>query len=301
MPEKKRDGEEKIQDKLDNLDARGFFPAPGEMAEDFLARAEKMIPSLSSGALPDDPLLRDAIPMPREILREGASRTESRFGFTLDSVRGFFPAKNLGFLWGGYTLAGEDGRSFFLLRREFIKKKRWLFYDRAELLAHEQCHAARAPVPAGGDDPYDEFFAYRTSDSALRRYLGSCFRSQADSLLFLSGILLLMAAEFLVFSGIAPELPLSLFLFLTLLWPAILFCRNQRTRNTFFRAEQKLKNAGFLRAEAILFRAAPPEIEAIADAPEEETGKMAEGFAAKELRWQIALRRFAKKSASPLE
>lgn len=298
MPDKNRDGKEKIQDRLDTLDARGFFPLPGETADAFLARAEKMLPLLSGGPLPDEPLFRNASPIPREILLEGAERTQSLFGFTLDSVRGFFPARNLGPLWGGYAVCDENGQTFFLLRKEFLKKKQWLFYERAELLAHEQCHAARTAV---GDDPYDELFAYQTSHSSLRRSLGGCFRTQADSILFLAGIFLLMTAEILVFSGIAPDLPLPLFLFLSLLWPAILLCRNRRTRNRYSRAERKLKKAGFQQAGAILFRATAEEIETIADTPEEKTAETAAAFARKELRWKIALRRFSKKSASALE
>lgn len=265
----------------DLLDANGFLPRPGENRDDFLARALQ-----TPYEKPDlDESFTGAIPLNRSILAEGAERTSALYGFSALHVPGYALKKGFGILWGGCTLSDEHDRAVFALRAPFARKKRWFIYNRSELLAHEQCHAARTPL---NDNVYEEYFAYQTSEKALRRYLGNCFRSAADSILFLAGLIPLFAVEAAYIAGFF--LPLWPFAILAALYPAFLLIRNQMARNTLNRAKIKLSVAGYQQVMPLLFRATAEEIRMIANSM--DLPALLQEWQKKELRWTIALRRF---------
>lgn len=272
---------------IEALDRRGIFARPGESRADFLVRANGL-----QNCVPDpaDPELADALPMPPEILREGAARTEALYGFAADFAPGYFSPHGFGLLWAGCAVEDDAGRIFFLLRSEFAHRKRWLLYDRAEILAHEQCHAARAVL---ADHEFEEHFAYLTSSSALRRFAGNWFRTRRDSLFFLAGTGVLLAAEILAAARILPDLWLWPFVLIALAAPAFLFLRNTGTRKTYFQAKEHLAAAGFDRPDAMLFRATTPEIRRIARTETAAIPALLAEWAEKELRWHCGIRRFA--------
>lgn len=275
----------------DALDASGVIPAPGETLSAFLERAEaelKAPPFDVSG----DPDFKDAEPIPPEILAEGTECTERLFGFAIPRVPGYFVKHGMGLLWGGFTIEDEHGRVCFALRDSFRTRRRWFLYDRAELLAHEQCHAARTPL---GDDAYEEMLAYMTSEkNFLRRYLGGCFRSRAGSVAVCVFLAVLFAAELAAAFRILPfALPLWPFMTVFLLFVLGVLIRNHIARRRYFRAEKNL-SAVADRPDAMLFRATADEIGRIADTAPEEIPALLERFAQNELRWAVALRRFRK-------
>lgn len=275
----------------DALDASGIIPAPGETVSAFLERAEA-----ESNAPPFDvsgePDFTDAVPIPPEVLAEGSERTERLFGFAVPHVPGYFVKHGMGLLWGGFTLEDEHGRVCFALRDPFRTRRRWFLYDRAELLAHEQCHAARTPL---GDTVYEEMLAYMTSEkNFLRRYLGGCFRSRAGSAAVCVFLTVLFVAELAAAFRILPfTLPLWPFMMVFLLFLFGVLIRNHIVRRRYFRAGKNL-SAVTDRPDAMLFRAVADEIGRIADTAPEEIPALLERFAQNELRWAVALRRFRK-------
>ncbi len=278
----------------DSFDAMGIFPRPGETEKDFLSRAgEEKDCHAARKLLREDPYFRNngATPIPPDVLTEGTEITERLYGFSAGRVPGCFLKRGFGLFWGGCTLADENGTAVIALRGSFQNRKHWFLYDRAELLAHEQCHAARTPL---NDNVHEEFFAYQTSLRRLRRYLGNCFRSRLDGLFFLAGLIPLFLAEGCMIAGVlSMDFPLTPLLGIALLYPAFALIRNQRARNLFFRAEKNLKDAGCKMPAALLFRATAHEIERIAKCGNEtETRALLNQLRQDELRWQIALRRF---------
>ena len=266
----------------DLLDAHGFLPKPGESREDFLARALKEpyeTPEL-------DESFTNAVSLSADILSEGAERTKKLYGFEALYVPGYALKHGFGFLWAGCTLTDDQDRSVFALRFPFAKQTRWFIYDRAELLAHEQTHAARTPV---NDMIHEEYFAYQTSGSTLRRYLGNCFRTAADSILFLAGLVPLFVIEACYMLS-NPVLPMWPFAILAFIYPAFLLIRNQLARNVMNRAKKNLAAAGKKEIMPLLFRATAQEIDQLAKSTDVST--LLSDWQKQELRWTIALRRF---------
>ncbi len=266
----------------DLLDANGFLPRPGESRADFLARALKE--PYESPELDDT--FADALPLPSDILSEGAERTKALYGFEALYVPGYALKRGFGFLWAGCTLTDNQDRSVFALRFPFATQTRWFIYDRSELLAHEQTHAARTPI---NDTVHEEYFAYQTSEKNLRRYLGNCFRTAADSVLFLLGLLPLFVIETFYLAGV-PVLPLWPFALFAAIVPAFLLIRNQLARNVLNRANRNLADAGKKQTMPLLFRATAQEIEHLAKS--HDVSALLTEWQKTELRWTISLRRF---------
>ncbi len=266
----------------DLLDANGFLPRPGESRADFLARALKE--PYESPELDDT--FADALPLPSDILSEGAERTKALYGFEALYVPGYALKRGFGFLWAGCTLTDNQDRSVFALRFPFATQTRWFIYDRSELLAHEQTHAARTPI---NDTVHEEYFAYQTSEKPLRRYLGNCFRTAADSVLFLLGLLPLFVIETFYLAGV-PVLPLWPFALFAAIVPAFLLIRNQLARNVLNRANRNLADAGKKQVMPLLFRATAQEIEHLAKS--HDVSALLAEWQKTELRWTISLRRF---------
>lgn len=266
----------------DLLDANGFLPKRGESRQDFLARALKE--PYETPAL--DESFANAVSLSADILSEGAERTKKLYGFEALYVPGYALKHGFGFLWAGCTMTDDQDRSVFALRFPFATQTRWFIYDRSEILAHEQTHAARTPV---NDMTHEEYFAYQTSGSPLRRYLGNCFRTAADSILFLAGLVPLFVIEACYMLG-NPVLPMWPFALLASIFPAFLLIRNQLARNVINRAKKNLAAAGKKQIMPLLFRATAQEIAQLAKST--DVPSLLSGWQKRELRWTIALRRF---------
>ncbi|MDD3118906.1 MAG: hypothetical protein PHQ27_06995, partial [Victivallales bacterium] len=145
--------------------------------------------------------------IPPAIMAEAAAATHALYAFSIAWVPGFFLSRGIGPLWGGCAITDpENLLTIFLIRGNFARHPRWFIYHRAELLAHELCHAARMVLD---DYRLEEYFAYQTAHSRLRRYLGNCFRTPVDAILFLIPIMLLPLVEIfrIIVGGTFPVWP----------------------------------------------------------------------------------------------
>ncbi|MFA6294165.1 MAG: hypothetical protein WC637_20410, partial [Victivallales bacterium] len=185
----------------------------------------------------------------------------------------------------------ENQVSVFIIRANFAGKKRWLFYRRDELLAHELCHVARMPVK---DRTFEELFAYRLSPSRLRRYMGNCFRHDYDAVLFIVPIFVLLAAQVSrLFFNLERVFPIWPFWIMAAAYPLFLLVRNHFNRNIFFKAKRNLEKAGALKPLPVLFRCSKEELSEISELKNPDgLMKWLDDKSESELRWKVIKFRF---------
>ncbi len=289
-------------DELAELDAAGFLAGRGESEDEYLERiakirfahaefASRLENETEVEALPGI-TVRKADAIPRDFYDAPAEITGNLYGFATYHVPGFFLSRQVGLLWGG-CLIGDTDRDFslFLLRETFRTRKKWLFYRRDELLAHELCHSARQAL---GENTLEEFFAYQTSPSALRRKFGNCFINDRDAVLFVVSPLLLLAAEILRNVWFC-RFPSWIFWLPVLIYPAYLLMRNQCSIRLLKSAKRKLEAFGVTLPLALLFRCTREEMSEIASLADTDAWKSyVDGKAEQEVRWRIIGERFAK-------
>lgn len=280
------------------LDAAGFLPGAGEDAADFEARIsaitdahrefEEELAAKGEVTVFGEFVLKESERIPEEIIAEADELTEQLYDFRTVHVPGFFLSRDIGPLWGGCMISDTElPFSFFLIRSAFRKRPRWFLYNRQELLAHELCHSMRQPLR---DVPLEEFFAYRTSPSRFRRYLGNCFIRDYDALLFVIPVFVLLGAV-MVQSFWLPQFPAWPFWIIALSYPAYLLYRNARARRWVFKAAKALRGFGVEKPMAVLFRSTTQEIRDLGKLKSQESFR---AFIAEkeELRWQVIRRRF---------
>ncbi len=287
---------------LAEADANGFLMAPGENIFEYRKRLfemgdsyreiEKDIGNTKDYDIFGEFVLNTEKRINAGIMEEAAELTRKYYDFSINWVPGFFLSKSLGFLWGGCAISFPENQvSVFIIRANFAEKKRWLFYRRDELLAHELCHVARMPVR---DRTFEELFAYRLSPSRLRRYMGNCFRHDHDAVLFIVPIFLLLAAQVSrLFFNLERKIPIWPFWIAAAAYPLFLFMRNHFNRNIFFKAEKNLEKAGCIKPLPVLFRAAADELKKISELKNpDDLKKWLDGKSESELRWKVMKFRF---------
>lgn len=281
------------------LDGAGFLPRRGESAEQFFRRVETILgihrefeaELAAAGEVGVYGLqLRSQDRIPDEIIGEAEEVTDRLYSFRTRHVPGFFLSRDVGLLWGGCMICDPDHPlSVFLIRGAFRKRQRWLFYNRRELLAHELCHSMRQSLE---EITLEEYFAYQTSPSRLRRYLGNCFIREYDAIWFVIPALLLLLAQ-VAQSFWLPGLPVWPFWPVALAYPAFLLIRNGISRRLVKRAAKKLAAFGVEKPSAVLFRLDCGEIRRIGAM--ERPGEF-EQYAAErkesDFRWAILCARF---------
>ncbi|MFA6101527.1 MAG: hypothetical protein WCV67_01230 [Victivallaceae bacterium] len=286
---------------LSELDAAGIISKPGESFPEFKNRLcshlmsfadfNRSIAETGEFALFEDFTLHEKDRIGDEIIKEASAVTEKLYHFSINWVPGFFLSKSVGLLWGGCAIhIPEEHLTVFLIRKNFATRKRWFIYRREELLAHELCHAARSPLK---DVVFEEFFAYQTAPSRIRRYLGNCFRTQLDALLFVLPVMLLLAVQ-LVDTFTSYRMPVWIFWIIALACPAFMLLRNQLARNFFYKARKSLLAIPGAIPEPILFRCTRQEIKAIAGRHRDASGLMdyIQERTSSELRWKVICNRF---------
>ena len=281
------------------LDGAGFLPRRGESAEQFFRRVETILgihrefeaELAAAGEVGVYGLqLRSQDRIPDEIFGEEEEVTDRLFSFRTRVVPGFCLSRDVGLLWGGCMICDPDHPlSVFLIRGAFRKRQRWLFYNRRELLAHELCHSMRQSLE---EITLEEYFAYQTSPSRLRRYLGNCFIREYDAIWFVIPALLLLLAQ-VAQSFWLPGLPVWPFWPVALAYPAFLLIRNGISRRLVKRAAKKLAAFGVEKPSVVLFRLDRGEIRRIGAM--ERPGEF-EQYAAErkesDFRWAILCARF---------
>lgn len=287
---------------LAEADSNGFLMAPGENISDYKKRLvdmvsaygeiERDIQNTKDYNIFGEFVLNTEKRINAEILDEAAELTRKYYDFSINWVPGFFLSKSLGFLWGGCAIGFPENQvSVFIIRANFAAKRRWLFYRRDELLAHELCHVARMPVR---DRTFEELFAYRLSPSRLRRYMGNCFRHDYDAVLFIVPIFLLLAAQVSrLFFNLERKIPIWPFWIMAAVYPLFLLVRNHFNRSVFFRAKRNLEKAGIPKPLPVLFRAAVDELIKISELKNpDDLKKYLDERAESELRWKVMKFRF---------
>ena len=287
-------------EELTALDAAGFIAGRGETEAEYLERVSKIraahadfldrLHADGSAEALDGITVKSADAIPPEFYDAPAETTRRLYGFEVRHVPGFFLSRKVGLLWGGCLIGDPDlDFSLFLLRGSFRKHEKWLFYSRSELLAHELCHSARQAL---GEVTLEEFFAYQTSPSRLRRTLGNCFIRDLDAILFVLPSLLLLGAE-IARSFLFPNFPAWTFWILALVYPAYLLIRNQISLGLVGRARKALVRCGVTEPFAVLFRCTREELAQLAKfASPEELRAFAAAREADEVRWRIIRERF---------
>ncbi len=285
------------------LDRAGFLPGVAENETEFFARVaatleahKSFLEKLESERellVFGEVRVSETDRIPAEITAEAEEVTRRLYDFGIEHVPGFFLSRDVGLLWGGCMISDPDEfLSIFLIRGAFRTRRKWLFYNRQELLAHELCHSMRQSLR---DVPLEEFFAYQTSPSRLRRYLGNCFIREYDAVWFVIPALLLFGAQ-LTQSFWLPGLPVWPFWPLALAYPAFLLVRNALSRRLVFRAERRLAVFGIDNPGALLFRLTTPEIREIGGLTDRALfDRFVEERAAAELRWRVIRSRFIRK------
>lgn len=283
------------------FDAAGFPARNGESPEDLRNRVKSTLDIQAAflNKLAEDgkATVFDEIELfhqdliPEELTSEVEELTDNLYGFKVKHVAGFFLSGTVGLLWGGCLIGDPDTNfSVFLLRNGFKNKKRWLFYNRTELMAHELCHSVRQVLE---EHTLEEYFAYQTSPSALRRYLGNCFIRELDAILFIIPALLLFVAE-LLHTLVWPNMHMIYFWILALLYPCYLFIRNAKARRCVKKAAKNLQLIGLSNVNAVLFRCTRTELEEIGRCKGKlELEELLQRYQENQLRWQVTLYRFS--------
>ena len=214
-------------DALAELDSLGFLLKPDEDAGTFVGRIRAMhsrfldfLEKTSGGTsyeIYHNIFISEQERISDEIIEEASLTTVALYGFSIQWVPGYFVSRGLGWLWGGCALSDDepDTVPVFIIRKRFQTVRKWFVYTRDELLSHELCHAARAPLH---DRMLEEHFAYAGSYSRLRRYMGNCFQTDRDAILFILPVLLLLLVQVLINVFYIP-LPSWPFWILAFAWP----------------------------------------------------------------------------------
>ena len=287
-------------EELTALDAAGFIAGNGETEAEYADRVSRIraahadflerLQSSGSAEALDGITVKSEDAIPREFYDAPAETTRRLYGFEVRHVPGFFLSRQVGLLWGGCLIGDPElDFSLFLLRGTFRNREKWLFYRRDELLAHELCHSARQAL---GETTLEEFFAYQTSPSMLRRKLGNCFIRDRDAVLFILPSLALLGAE-IVRGFLFPNFPAWIFWILALVYPIYLLIRNQISLNLVKRANRALVRCGAREPFAVMFRCTREELRNVAElASPEELRAFADERGKTEVRWRIILERF---------
>lgn len=147
-------------EELLSLNQSGFIPGPDETEENFTRRIES-----TSQAF----LKLGVAAIPRAHLECVEKKLRDGFDFAPCCLPAFYSNRSLR-PWQGAAAWVERGQILAIQLREAFRKGSFLgIYNRSEVLAHEAVHAARSSFPL---DPWDEYFAYMTSEKAWRRALG---------------------------------------------------------------------------------------------------------------------------------
>lgn len=286
---------------LCELDRRGLLLGAQETVDKYAARLEclrqniqEMEASLEaeSSFKIDDLTLQAGERIATSQFDKAREITDSQYGFSIDWVPGFYINPRMGWLFGGCAFYFfPDFFAVFILRRAFASRQRWLIYDRSELLAHELCHVARLPLQS---HRYEEQFAYQTSTSAFRRTVGGTFRSAGDSVLLLGPTFLLLAAQ-ICRLFVWAAIPIWPFWGLVLLTVVFLFTRGHLSQKRLKKACKNLQKAGVSATDPALFRCTDEEIDALADATENQATDILSQWQKSLPRWRVITQRFLSK------
>lgn len=276
---------EKTTMPVESLDGCGQIPGPMENAEAFAARVEALGYFFSHPPDTIDHFLTD-----RDW--EGAiRRIHLLYDAKPDWIVAHYSNRDLTFFQGGATWIVQKGNlriPLIQLRNSFDSGSHLKLYTREEVLAHEAVHAIRMQF----DEPqFEEIFAYKTSRSLFRRFLGPLFQKPWEANLFVLSLFLPVLTQVyswffphqssVIWLGLIPLFYLSWLFSRLVFLHLVLFCAIRKIRN-FLRDPEK--------AWAAALRMTDKEIFQFAFLTSEKLCKCAKGD--KTLRWGFLKRKF---------
>ncbi|MCM8525715.1 MAG: hypothetical protein NE327_04305 [Lentisphaeraceae bacterium] len=260
---------------LSELDKRGFIIGPEESPENYSERLkvfEKNLNEMGSELKEKNALTVEDLTFPAEekipieSFNPAGKITEDLYDFKINWVPGFFVTPSFGILFGGcaYSFAPEFF-SLFIIRNSFKKKKKWLFYERDELMSHELCHVARFAM---GSHKYEEQFAYQTSTSSFRKNYGCMMRSAWETYIIMILLFGMLATQIslITFKGdwltsrTIIENPVHWFYAALFGFVAYLVLR-QKKQNKGFAKTLDLLSTLTTKPKALAFRLSDPELD----------------------------------------
>lgn len=197
--------EYRYQEKWREWNRLGLIPGPDETEAALAERAafcqnlEQHLVQKVGAELPFD--LKDQ--SFKVLLEEVFPLTEELYGISPQWVPLFFSNHHLAPWHGGcawiFQLDEESPTSAFLqLRARFRTSDSFLgIYHRKELIAHELAHVGRMLYQ---EPQFEEFFAYQSSQSKWRRWLGPIVQSSRESLFFILLLAIVIMADFATLS-----------------------------------------------------------------------------------------------------
>ena len=276
----------------------GFIPGPDENEEIFLNRIashSKQTRDLQE-ALKKTPFsLEDKIP--EQEMERVFVFTEQLYDIKPSWISAYYSDRGLRFFDGGMThiLQKEDQIfALFQVRKAFQKKKRFLkIYHQDEILAHEISHMSRM---AFDEKKYEEFLAYRSSNSKLRQFLGPLLGSKWVLILLILSIAISILSDMIVF--FFPYLFSFYFYLMMKTLPIIVLIGSlilHIKRNRYFK-RCKMALHDFLssskKANAVIYRLTDKEIELISSLNHEKIRSFIRDKKNQSLRWKIIYRAY---------
>lgn len=240
---------------LQQHNKRGWIPGPLEDKAAFEKRIQALDHLYSYPPQDIDHFLTD-----RDWTR-AQEITKHLYDFTPDWIVAYYNDRKLSFFQGGATWISEKENlrlPLIQLRHEFERGKLFAFYKKEEVLAHEAVHAARMQF----DEPlFEEIFAYKTSPSVLRRFMGPIFKHTWEAYFFLSLLLVPIALQIMEIFGMEIGI-FELLSFAPAVFFAYLFFRLLLLRSILAIALKRLKKflQNPLRNWAVAFRLRDKEI-----------------------------------------
>lgn len=189
----------------------GFIPGPEEKEEDFLKRMQfclNLEDELSQKIGKELPFEQED-KASLEVLQESSVQTLRHYGIDPTWVPLFFSNTQLKWWQAGcawiFQLNNDSPTAAFLqLRASFREKTHYLgIYERSEVITHEMSHIGRMEFK---EPQFEEIFAYQSSSSSWRRWLGGLIESPKECSFFILILGVIILTDFALFSVHRPEL-----------------------------------------------------------------------------------------------
>jgi hypothetical protein len=281
------------------LERRGFLMPPGQDSGRFVDRAREALrwaegvrESLSTRGRAEvlGETFDASAAIPRRVLEDGLRPAREAYRISPLWVPAFYSNRYLPWYVGGAMFFDPSAGPFrvcLILREGFRRSRRWLIYDRTEIISHELCHVARGAM---NQTVFEEALAYRLSGSRLRRLAGGVFRGRWEAPAVLGGAALLAGTGVGEMFGLSPWLKLPAAVPLAGAVGALAW-RAARDGRRLCRAAAALQPAFGDAAEAVLFRCTDREVRSLARQSPGEVQQWLEERR-QSLRWRLIRRRF---------
>jgi len=248
-------------EKLLSYNQRGLIPGPNETNEQYYQRVdfcEKFFLDPASFFSDCSFSLKDRVV--RQDLDWVYAKLLKTYDIAPDYLVAFYSDKDLYFFQGACTWVFDYKKHSLAVvqLRKKLKKKKYFFYDREEILTHEMAHLARMAF----DEKSEEMFAYLLSSSVFRRAFGALVHDEKEVIFFF--ILFFVSIFSFVFSSYFSFLTsvFNIFSFATFGYLSLGLYRLFKQKRVLKKAAHKLlKVVKFQRSvRAVLFRMSDKEI-----------------------------------------